>query len=153
MSARSDRMYGRSPTMKRNEDGDMEIKHIEKAKSAGAEGAMKEGKEALPHHVRHAHERRELKHQHIHEHHALHHRHQVEHSHHDEGELGDKERMHERHERELNEMHGKHHKEVKAMHERHEEELDIHGEHEKEAKSDQKKKGGLLGEEKSVEKE
>jgi len=142
MSARSERMYGKSPTMKRGESGDMEIvKHEKKAPEAGAEGAMqgKDGTEALPSHVRHAHERRELKHQHMSEHHAIHHRHQIEHSHHDEGGHGGKEKLHERHARELSELHDKHHKEHKTMYKRHEKELgESETVHKKEMKKEEK---------------
>ena len=105
--ARKDRMYGKSPSLKRGESGEVEVEHhVKKEHEAGADGAIREGesKEAMPAHVRHAQERR-----HMHE------RHETEHALHDYAHEGeDKHEMHGRHEKEIADMHKRHEKELKS---------------------------------------
>lgn len=116
--AKSDKLYGDSPTLERDEEsGKVEAKRPKR------DGAEEKGVEGMPPEARHRHERREMKHRHLNEHMALHHRHEIEHAHHDEGKGGHKGALHERHERELEELHSRHHKDVKAMHDRHEKEM------------------------------
>lgn len=105
--SRSEKMYGDSPTLKRDEeDGKMKArKPSEDKKKAdevqgGTGGAEREGGEkdgAVPHEVRHAMER-----------HEMHGRHEREHMMHDHGEHGDKKEMHSRHEKEKRSMHTRH---------------------------------------------
>ena len=119
MSSRAERMYGKSPTMKRGEDGDMEISRIEKdSKKAGNDETMKEtdNHEVMPAHVRHVKER-----------HDMHSRHEHEHAMHDAKGHKDKEDMHGRHEKEMKEMHNRHEKELGET------------EHQKEMQSHEKK--------------
>ena len=151
MSKRSERMYGNSPTMKRDEDtGEMGV-HKKEAKEPekGTLGEVTEGGKPAE---RHAHERIALHHKHVKEHLELHHKHEVEHAHH----KGEKKALHERHEKEYGEMHKNHEGELKKLHAKHQvegEELEVDGPHEHEEKVDQKKKDGLLGEAKKTEKE
>lgn len=110
--ARSDKLYDRSPELKRGEDGKVDVKKAEKAEEAG------EGTPHMEKHMRHAHERRDMKHRHIKEHMDMHHKHETEHENHKEGDKA--------------EMHGRHHEELKNMHTRHEKEMkENHGRHEK----------------------
>ena len=151
MAGRAERMYGKSPTVKRNEEsGEMEISHIEKdSKKAGGDEAIKE---VGDHEERHSHERMAMHHRHIHEHLALHHKHEVEHAHHE----GNKEELHARHEKEYSEMHSKHHAEMKKLHKKHEAEIGesgLHDEHKKEVDKVRKEKDGLDGKETKIEKE
>ena len=115
--SRKERMYGKSPTMKRDEEsGEMGV-HKKEANEPekGTEGAIRGGDEAMPAPVRHVMER-----------HDMHARHEHEHAHHDHMEHGDKKEMHERHEKEMKDMHKRHEKEMGG------------GEHKKEMKSDEK---------------
>ena len=119
MSSRAERMYGKSPTMKRGEDGDMEISRIEKdSKKAGGDEALKEtdNKDAMETHVRHLKER-----------HDMHSRHEHEHAMHDVAGKTDKKLVHQRHEKEMKEMHSRHEKELGET------------EHQKEMQSHEKK--------------
>ena len=61
-----DIMYNDGPTSVRGEDGKLKL---EKAK--GKETAVEPNGTGIPTHIRHMHERREVKHKHIHEHHGL----------------------------------------------------------------------------------
>jgi hypothetical protein len=107
--SRADKMYGDSPSLKRDEeDGKMKAtKPSHEKKKAdevqgGIDGAEREGEhDAMPHHVRHAHER-----------HAMHVKHEHEHRMHDEGEHGSKKEMHKRHRSEMKSMHSRHEKEM-----------------------------------------
>ena len=124
--------YKDTPHMQRDEEtGKMALK---KGVSGGdgEQAAANGGYAGLPVHMHQAGERREMKHRHIQEHLAMHHKHETEHAHHDHSVHGGKEKMHERHERDLKEMHNRHEHEHKAMHERHEKEyphsgVDRHG--------------------------
>ena len=125
---RSSRMYGKGPKLERGEDGHMSVKkHVEKEKEAGADGSIRE--EGMPHHVRHAQERNDMRARHEHEH-AMH----------DHGHEGSKEEMHDRHEAEIKAMHKRHEKELKAGsmggEKSHKEKGE--GEHKKEMKSEEK---------------
>jgi hypothetical protein len=111
--AKYERMYKNSPKLERDADGNLGVKKPTQA------DAVQSGTDGVPVHVRHAHERREIKHRHVAEHHALHHRHEIEHSHMEGGKKG--------------ELHARHHAEIKAMHGRHEgEHREMLSRHEKE---------------------
>lgn len=100
MSKRTDKMYGNSPKMDRDETGKMDVKKHpdpKESKEAGTEGEVREG---VPVHARHAMERLDMHHRHEHEHHT-----------HDHGEHGDKKEMHERHLKEHRDMMKRHEKE------------------------------------------
>ena len=119
--AMKDKMYKNSPKLGRSESGGMEVTrhqdtHMEKhGGTAGTE-------EAIPHHVRHAHERHSMHAKHVHEKMQMHGRH--EHEHHMAGEGG-----HDKHE-----MHGRHVAEHEAMHKQQEKEMmDMMARHESEA--------------------
>lgn len=104
MSKKSEKLYKDSPTTERGEDGKMGVK--KKAESApvsdeaGTDGVAPAM--AMPPHVRHAAERRDM-----------HGRHETQHSVHDMN--GGKE--------DKKEMHGRHEKEMKDMHKRHEQDM------------------------------
>ena len=100
MSKQSERMYGNSPKLERDESGSVKIKKSETKAPEGAEANG--GGEGVPVLVKHAAERAELHHKHEHEHHM-----------HDLGkESTDKKDLHEKHEREFSEMHERHEKEL-----------------------------------------
>lgn len=125
MAGRASRMYKDSPRMERGESGDMEISRRKKDESdAEGEHMEQDGgnagtEEALPHHIRHAHERMSLKHRHLHEHAEMHSRHMHEHHMHDHHEKGDKGEMHGRHHAEMSALHKQHENEHKEMMSRH----------------------------------
>jgi hypothetical protein len=116
--SKSDRLYKDSPEMKRSEDGKVGITRPSKEASSEDQSA---GTDGMDTHVRHMHERREMKHRHMKEHMDMHHKHEMEHGHHGH-EGGHKGALHERHEAELHEMHKRHHTEMKGLHDRHEKE-------------------------------
>lgn len=119
MGKNSEKLYGKSPKMERNEEsGEMEVKKPEN-KAPEKNEEVDGGFDGMPVDTRHAHERRETKHRHMHEHMTTHHKHEVEHSIQGEGHKG---AIHERHAKEIHEMHKRHHEEVKTMHSRHEKE-------------------------------
>lgn len=114
------KMYKDSPRLARGEEGgEMEVtrhksEHMEKhGGTAGTE-------EAIPHHVRHAHERNAMHAKHVHEKMQMHHRHEHEHGMHDHAGHGDKGEMHGRHHAEHTVMHKQHEKEMQDMMSRHE---------------------------------
>lgn len=126
MAGRASKMYKDSPTMKRSDAGDMEIGPRDKPK-VGGEHMEKHGgtagtEEAIPHHVRHAHERNAMHKKHMTEHMEMHHRHMHEHHMHDHMGHGEKSEMHKRHHAEKMATHKMHEKEMVDMHSRHENE-------------------------------
>lgn len=128
MAGRAGRMYKDSPTMGRNDDGDMEVTRKKSAVSGDhmeKHGGTAGTEEAIPHHVRHAHERHEMKHKHLHQHMQMHSRHEHEHA------------MADHHGHDKAEMHGRHHAEMTATHKQHEKEMaDMHSRHESEGGAD-----------------
>src|SRR4051812_5649972 len=111
MAGAAKKMYKNSPTLSRGEEGGgMEVTrrqdtHMEKhGGTAGTE-------EAIPHHVRHAHERNSMHKKHMTEHMELHHRHMHEHA------MAD----HQGHDKA--EMHSRHHAERTVTHKQHEKEM------------------------------
>lgn len=119
------KMYKDSPRLARGEEGgEMEVtrhksEHMEKhGGTAGTE-------EAIPHPVRHAHERNAMHKKHATEHMELHHRHMHEHH------------MADHHGHDKGEMHGRHHAERTATHKMHEKEMqDMMSRHEGEGGAD-----------------
>lgn len=106
--SKSGKLYDRSPELARDEDGKVSVKKPEKANET--KGDPKEG-QMQEHIVRHANERREMKHRHIKEHLDMHHKHEMEHG----MNSGDKKEMNGRHHEELKTMHTRHEKEMKEM--------------------------------------
>lgn len=105
MSKMSEKMYGNSPKMEREESGKMAVKKkvAEKdGKDMTGEGEDKGSGEAVPMAARHMMERSDM-----------HGRHEKEHALHDHGKHGDKHGMHERHRTEMASMHKAHEKEMK----------------------------------------
>ena len=102
MSKQSERMYGNSPKLERDESGEVKVK---KSKEKAPEGGEANGgAEGIPVLVKHSMERAEL-----------HHKHEKEHHMHDLGkEHSDKKALHEKHEREFEELHERHEKELGA---------------------------------------
>ena len=97
-----DRMYKKSPSMSRGDDGEMEVSRKEKSKDHEEKhGGTAGTEEPIPAHVRHAHER-----------HMMHAKHENEHAMHDHHEMGDKSEMHGRHQKEMEDMHARHEKEA-----------------------------------------
>lgn len=126
--SKSDRMYKSSPSIERDEEsGKPKVKKkdekptdVEGEEGAGLAGETGDttensGHDALPVHMQHIAERREVKHKHVTEHLAMHHRHEMEHEVHGEG---DKKALFKKHEAEQEDMHGRHIDEVKSMHKR-----------------------------------
>ena len=115
---KASRMYKDSPRLDRGESGDMEItrsKGHNMEKAGGTAGT----EEAMPHHVRHAHERHAMHTKHVHEKMQMHGRHEQEHGmadHHGH----DKAEMHKRHHAEHQVMHKQQEKEMADMQARHE---------------------------------
>lgn len=102
MVSRSEKMYGNSPEMGKDEDGKPTVKRREKKAaevSAGTDG--EQGADGVPMTARHAMER-----------HGMNGRHEMEHSVHDHSKAGSKKEMHERHEKEMKDMHARHEKEM-----------------------------------------
>lgn len=110
--SRAERMYGKSPTMKRGEHGHMEVSHnANKPSKADETASGTEG--VLSPEMRHTGERGEMHMRHMREHMEMQHKHETEHLLHEHGGHGEK-----------GEMHSRHHQELVAMHERHEGEDD-----------------------------
>jgi hypothetical protein len=106
--SRSEKMYGNSPTMERNEEGKMKVTKPEKKEKGEMEHArgnsagMNEHEDGLPPVARHAMERRDM-----------HARHETEHMMHDHKGTSEKTEMHSRHEKLMKEMHKRHETELK----------------------------------------
>lgn len=122
--SRAGKMYKDSPSLGRGEEGHMEVTrkkehHMEKhGGTAGTE-------EAIPHHVRHAHERHAMHAKHVHEKMQMHGRHEHEHAMSDHGG------------HDKGEMHSRHHAEHEVMNKQHEKEMgDMQARHESEGGSD-----------------
>ena len=99
---RAEKMYGSKPTLSRADDGNMEVSkakpgHPDKTSTHNAGAEKQVAEDAIPAHVRHAHERN-----------AMHGKHEMEHATHDHKKHGDKKMMHERHAREREEMMARH---------------------------------------------
>lgn len=118
--AKSAKLYSKSPSLKRGDDGEMGVHTPTEAdgENMGAEGnplPATEGQGQMPIQVHQSNERHELHHKHVHEHLAVHKRHEAEHATHS----GDKKELHKRHESEIKSMHDRHHTELVEMHKRH----------------------------------
>jgi hypothetical protein len=101
MSKMSEKMYGNSPKMERDEeDGKMKIKKSGKVDESNDEAEDQGDGEAVPMHARHHMERAEM-----------HMKHQREHHMHDHAKHGDKKEIRARHEEEMKMMHKRHEKE------------------------------------------
>ena len=100
MSKMSEKMFGNSPKLEREEGGKVSVKKSEAKAPEGKEANG--GGEGIHVLVKHSMERAEL-----------HHKHEKEHHMHDLGEeANDKKALHEKHEREFEDMHERHEKEL-----------------------------------------
>ena len=120
MAPKTDRMYAKSRTIGKDEDGNPTVQDVDKTAGAQNLGGQEHGDAGSPDiAVRQAHERHELHHRHVQERLAMHRRQEVEHA---ANKSGDKSAMHARHEAELADMQKRHLDEFTAMHDRHEKE-------------------------------
>lgn len=102
MSKMSEKMYGNSPKLEREEEsGKVTVKKNSMDKDTSGEGEDQGSGQTVPVTSRHAMERMEMHHSHMRDHHM-----------HDHGKHGDKKEMHERHEKMMKEMHARHEKEM-----------------------------------------
>lgn len=103
MTKMSDKLYGHSPKMERDEEsGKVAVKKKDKADADTKGETEDQGTgESLPVHARHAIERMDMHHMHQHEHHM-----------HDHGKHGHKKEMHQRHEKMMKELYARHEKEM-----------------------------------------
>jgi len=122
---RAARMYKHSPSLKRSEEGEMEITRKSDEKPVGEGASKKEEEAGLPTEIRHVSERHAMHRKHVHEKMEMHGRHEQEHM---MQKDFDKKGMNERHQGEHVSMNENHEAEMKSMHERHEKEP--HGEKE-----------------------
>lgn len=105
MSKMSEKMYGSSPKMERDEeDGKVKVKKANKAEADTSGEAEDQGAgQSVPMEVRHSMER-----------HEMHHAHEREHHMHDMGKGGDKKEMHSRHLKQHEDMMKRHEKEMNS---------------------------------------
>lgn len=104
MSKMSEKMYGNSPKLEREEEsGKVSVKKKVMDKDTSGEGEDQGSGEAIPVTSRHAMERMEMHHKHMRDHHT-----------HDMGKHGDKKEMHKRHSDEMESMMKRHEKELKG---------------------------------------